>query len=500
MTQLGRVAGGARRPPRRARHRALRRRPATRRSAARADVTRSTSPATTTSACPATTASWPPPARPSSATGRSATASPARHRHPGPPRRPRGAPWPAHRASRARSSSRPGMPPTSAVLTALSGRGRRDPLDAHVHASLARRGPHVAGAARRPSPHNDADALDRELARGRRPAGPGRWSSRSTPCSATPRPLRAAGRRSAHRHDALLVVDEAHGLGVAGRGRGLVHELGLVGRPHVVVTLTLSKALGIQGGAVLGPTSGASTTSSTRRGRFIFDTGLAPASAGAACAAAGLVARRPEPGGRGPRQRRHHRRRSVASSQAAGAVPVAADAVARGRRRRGLELRAQGVLVGCFRPPSVPDGVSRLRVTARADLSGDDLYEAARLVARAAATHGEAPGPGTVEGPRAGDAPSPSVASRRSRPSRVCSHRRHRRHSGPSPRTATMTEVHLPARRRRHGHRHRRRQDRRDGGRRRHGTGRGTAASRHTSPRRPGWHPASRETWPRWSA
>src|SRR6478735_3472189 len=78
-----------------------------------------------------------------------------------------------------------------------------------------------------------------------------------------------------------------------------------------------------------------------------------------------------------------------------------------------LDLRAQGVLVGCFRPPSVPDGVSRLRVTARADLSGDDLYEAARLVARAAAIHGGAPDPATVEGPRAGDAPSPVGRGRR---------------------------------------------------------------------------------------
>ena len=60
------------------------------------------------------------------------------------------------------------------------------------------------------------------------------------------------------RHGALLIVDEAHGLGVRGSGgRGLLHEVGLAGAPDVVMTTTLSKALGSQGGVVLGPARGA---------------------------------------------------------------------------------------------------------------------------------------------------------------------------------------------------------------------------------------------------
>src|SRR4029079_9585292 len=51
---------------------------------------------------------------------------------------------------------------------------------------------------------------------------------------------------------AVLLVDEAHGLGVTGAGRGSVAGLGLAHLEHVVVTVTLSKALGSQGGAVLG--------------------------------------------------------------------------------------------------------------------------------------------------------------------------------------------------------------------------------------------------------
>ena len=60
----------------------------------------------------------------------------------------------------------------------------------------------------------------------------------------------------AEQHDAVLLIDEAHSLGVTGsgsfQGRGSVAGTALAGHPNVVVTATLSKALGSQGGAVLG--------------------------------------------------------------------------------------------------------------------------------------------------------------------------------------------------------------------------------------------------------
>ncbi|AGL27046.1 8-amino-7-oxononanoate synthase [Mycobacterium tuberculosis CAS/NITR204] len=85
------------------------------------------------------------------------------------------------------------------------------------------------------------------------------------------------------RHGALP-VDEAHALGVRGGGRGLLYELGLAGAPDVVMTTTLSKALGSQGGVVLGPTPVRAHLIDAAR-PFIFDTGLAPAAVGAARAA-----------------------------------------------------------------------------------------------------------------------------------------------------------------------------------------------------------------------
>ncbi len=91
-------------------------------------------------------------------------------------------------------------------------------------------------------------------------------------------------------HGAILVVDEAHSLGVVGPfGRGAVFEAGLAGAPDVVLTTTLSKALGSQGGAVVASQSVIDHLVDTARG-FIFDTALAPANVGAARAALCLIA------------------------------------------------------------------------------------------------------------------------------------------------------------------------------------------------------------------
>ena len=94
------------------------------------------------------------------------------------------------------------------------------------------------------------------------------------------------------RFDALLVVDEAHGLGVAGDGRGAVSAAALTGADHVVMTATLSKALGSQGGAVLGPPRLREHLINSAR-TFIFDTGLAPACASAAAEACRVIAASP---------------------------------------------------------------------------------------------------------------------------------------------------------------------------------------------------------------
>lgn len=181
----------------------------------------------------------------------------------------------------------------------------------------------------------------------------------------------------ARRHGALLLVDEAHGLGVVGPGgRGACALLGIDGEPDVVRTVTLSKSLGSQGGAVVGPALLRDHLVDTARA-FIFDTGLAPAAAGAALAALDLVT--PD---------------RLAALQVAGAsladglgltaTPGAVVQVPVGDAHRAVAARdacrAAGVRVGCFRPPSVPAGGSCLRLTARADLTAADVSRAAAVV------------------------------------------------------------------------------------------------------------------------
>jgi 8-amino-7-oxononanoate synthase len=104
---------------------------------------------------------------------------------------------------------------------------------------------------------------------------------------------------AAREHGALLVLDEAHAFGVTGPGgRGAAAEAGIAAEPDLIRTVTLSKALAGQGGAVLAAPEVIATLVDTGRG-FIFDTGLAPPSAAAALAALEVVAAEPE-GGDGP--------------------------------------------------------------------------------------------------------------------------------------------------------------------------------------------------------
>jgi 8-amino-7-oxononanoate synthase len=195
----------------------------------------------------------------------------------------------------------------------------------------------------------------------------------------------AALHTAARRHGALLMVDEAHSFGVLGEGgRGACHDAGIAAAPDLVRTVTLSKSLAGQGGAVLAAADVTQTLVDTGRG-FIFDTGLAPPSAGAALAALRVL--RAEPG-------LPCRARQAAAWLAAAAAelgltvtaPAAAvTAVVLGDPRAALAAQRGcaecGVRVGCFRPPSVPAGEACLRLTGRATLTEKDISVASRALA-----------------------------------------------------------------------------------------------------------------------
>lgn len=197
-------------------------------------------------------------------------------------------------------------------------------------------------------------------------------SGRLAPLSALHEAARETG--------ALLVVDEAHALGVIGpSGRGAAAAAGLAGEPDVVLTATLSKALGSQGGVVLGPRAVRDHLIDTAR-PFIFDTGLAPA-----CVAAASAALRLLDDDRVQRLRANvvALARALGTTAAAGAVVAlhVGDPIQAAAARDACA--AEGVLVGCFRPPSVAPGQACLRLTARADLTPGDIARAADVVMRA---------------------------------------------------------------------------------------------------------------------
>ncbi len=267
-----------------------------------------------------------------------------------------------------------------AVVSALASPDTLVVSDAHIHASLVD-AVRLSRARLEVVPHNDAAAVRRALAGTTGRAMVLVESVYSVLGDQAPLPELAA---ACDEHEALLVVDEAHGLGV--HGPGLVHGLGLAGISQVVVTATLSKALGSQGGAVLG--SPAVIDHLVNRARtFIFDTGLAPAAAGAALAALVEIRRRPELADL-VRSRMSDLAASLGVEPAAGAVlsvPMPSPQAAVAAQATALE---HGVRVGCFRPPSVPDGISRLRITVSAGIGDADWRRATEVLVAVAKEHG----------------------------------------------------------------------------------------------------------------
>ncbi|MEU9916437.1 8-amino-7-oxononanoate synthase [Streptomyces sp. NPDC051001] len=267
-----------------------------------------------------------------------------------------------------------------AAVTALAPHGSLIVSDAGNHASLID-GCRLARGTTQVVGHADPEAVRKELQTHGGPAVVVSDTVFSVDGDAAP----LAGLAEACReHGAGLLVDDAHGLGVLGDGgRGAPHAAGLAGADDVVVTVTLSKSLGSQGGAVLGPARVIDHLVNAAR-TFIFDTGLAPAAAGAALAALHLLRREPA---------RAARAREVAAElharlTAAGHEAVRPDAAVVSVRapspekavRWAADCRTAGLAVGCFRPPSVPDGISRLRLTARADLSEGQIERAVRVI------------------------------------------------------------------------------------------------------------------------
>ena len=184
------------------------------------------------------------------------------------------------------------------------------------------------------------------------------------------------------RFGAILLLDDAHGVGTLGEtGQGALEHFAISPRENIIQVGTLSKALGAQGGFVVASKTVTDWMVNAAR-PFIYSTGLAPSCAAAALAALRVLESQPD---------LVNQLRAVTQKLAAGIaelkldvrahptpiIPVvfgdAGDAVSWSEK-----LCEAGVWCPPIRPPTVPRGTSRLRVTASAALRDEQIETALR--------------------------------------------------------------------------------------------------------------------------
>lgn len=181
--------------------------------------------------------------------------------------------------------------------------------------------------------------------------------------------------RLARDYGALLVLDEAHATGVLGRGRGLAHKLGLADEADAVVG-TFSKALGSYGAFISGRGDVLEAVRNFGRA-FIFSTSLPPAVVGANLAALELADAEPWRGERVLALAADLRAHLIGLGFDVGRSATQIVPVILGDNEAALAARdllmERGLYVPAIRPPSVPEGTARLRLSLRADLSDEDM-------------------------------------------------------------------------------------------------------------------------------
>ena len=263
-----------------------------------------------------------------------------------------------------------GYAANAAVLGRLPASGDLVLADRLVHASMVE-GILRSGARLIRFPHNDLDALEMRLAEaGDRPTFVVTESVYSMDGDG-PDLARLAALRD--RHGFTWVLDEAHATGWHGAtGSGLQEEQGVRGAADIVVG-TLGKALGSQGAYVLCRDAEVRDTLVNLAGEFVYSTHLAPAAAAAGLAALGVArALAPER----PAFHALSREWRAGLAEAGFAVPsgtspiipvVLGDATV--TLRAAEALSSSGFLVSAIRPPTVPDGTARLRISLRRGLT-----------------------------------------------------------------------------------------------------------------------------------
>jgi 8-amino-7-oxononanoate synthase len=196
----------------------------------------------------------------------------------------------------------------------------------------------------------------------------------------------------AERFDAWLVVDDAHGFGVLGeRGAGSLAHCGIGAHPRIVLMGTLGKAAGVSGAFVAGSQTVIDYLQNKARS-YIFTTAASPAVAAALAKSVRIIAEGEE--------KRAHLQALIRQLREGAAdlpwpllpSPTAIQPLIVGGNQAALALSnalwRRGLWVPAIRPPSVPVGSARLRISLSAAHTAEDV---ARLLAALREAAGEMP-------------------------------------------------------------------------------------------------------------
>ncbi|HEU0162190.1 MAG TPA: 8-amino-7-oxononanoate synthase [Rhizomicrobium sp.] len=268
-----------------------------------------------------------------------------------------------------------GFAANAALLSTLPRKGDVIVQDALIHASVREGVRAAGGVAVIETPHNDVAAMDDALTRWRRDGGKGQpWIAVETLYSMDgDRAPLADLAALAQRHDAMLVLDEAHATGVYGaQGRGLGAMLD--GAPNVISLHTCGKALGAAGAVVCLPRVLRDFLVNRARG-FIYSTAPSPLMAAVVRAALRHAAGAEQERAQLQVLVRHagaHLKNLGLPVSGSQIVPVVLGA---DRRATALAaaLQARGHDVRAIRPPTVPENTARLRIALTLHVTPADL-------------------------------------------------------------------------------------------------------------------------------
>ena len=279
-----------------------------------------------------------------------------------------------------------------AAIGAMAGLAEKQDFiaaDRLIHACMID-GARLSGATLRRFAHNDPESAERILLQKPAQNAALRWLLCESVYSmdGDVAPLSAL-LKVAENNQAVLVLDEAHGLGVLGpQGAGLAARCGANAAELPVLMLTFGKALGSAGAALMGEHWLQDALINSARA-FVYTTAMPPALAAATRTCVRLArygdARRAKLQENIGQFRAHCEKLGVPVLAQAEPTPIQAIIV--GESARALKLRdrlnAAGFLVAAVRPPTVPIGMARLRISLSSGHQSHDIYALVNSLARA---------------------------------------------------------------------------------------------------------------------